>query len=144
MKISDFGLHANHAEVNSHLVSSKWLLRLPLSHQRVLRLVFQEHSALLSTKTSLKKLSHMTNGEQSFSHYASYIQSFKKEESSDHLDSVFLTNSTTLILRLLLGTLTNILPNQLLPTPLTLSKHCNTWFVKYNTVEELPMLLIES
>jgi hypothetical protein len=66
--------------------------------------VFQEPSALLSTKTSLKKSSHMTNGELLFSHYASYILSSRKEESSDHLDSVFHTNSTTLTLRLLLVT----------------------------------------
>jgi len=50
----------------------------------------------------------MTNGDLSFTHFASYIQSFKKEESLVHLDSVFLTNSTTLILRLPLDTLKSI------------------------------------
>jgi hypothetical protein len=101
--------------------------------------VFQEPSALLSTKTSLKKSSHMTNGELLFSHYASYILSSRKEESSDHLDSVFHTNSTTLTLRLLLVTSTSTWLNQLLPTLHTPSRPCNTWFVRYNMVEELQM-----
>jgi hypothetical protein len=98
----------------------------------------------LSTRTSLKRLSHMRNGELSFSHFASYIQLFKKEESSDHLDSVFLTNSTTLISRLPLVTLTSIWRNLLPPTLHTPSKLCNIWFARYNMVEELPMLLIEN
>ena len=83
------------------------------------------------------------SGESSSSDLHSSMQLSKREESSDHLDSVFHMSSITLILKLHLVILISILHKLLQPTLHIHSKLCNIWFVKYNMVEELLMLLIE-
>lgn len=86
----------------------------------------------------------MTNGDHLSSLFASCTLAYKREESSEHSDSVLRMNLTMLILKHPCYSLTSTCPSATLPIPHTLGMPFNIWLVRYNTEEELLTILIEN
>ena len=93
-------------------------------------------------RISLRRLNHMTSGDPLYLRFASCIPSFRKEESLDLLDSVFLMNSIMQILKLHCSILRSILLCVLQLESSIHSLLLGIWCVKSNMEEELQMILI--
>jgi len=107
MRTLDCLLPASLSIPSLFLCFSLQLRSLP-SLQKVFRLVLTEHLIQKSILISLRRLSLLINGELWYLLSVSFIQLFRKEESSELLDSVFLMSLTLLILLLHLTTVRNI------------------------------------
>jgi hypothetical protein len=94
--------------IASHLVCYRWRSKTRSFLRKVFKQVYRELSILKSTQISLKELNLLISGEMLYLLSVSCIQLCLNEESTVLLDSLYPTNSTTVIWSLLCFSLRSI------------------------------------